>query len=416
MVSAIIHLANRDYRSLVDDFINLEILPADCDRAKVEPLMDKALTPYVKGGGAQRYEQELKKIYKMDGTLSSTAGGFQQMTQDALTVLNDIPFSIPAYFALLGRAIVTLEGIALTGDPEYGIIMEAYPFISRKLLREDRPAIQKALQQVLYTAGGGGMDGMSGARLSALLQSAMGDAVRESGAVIDLDHVSGELDLAKTVKLLMGESGKSLRTLLQSEAVTITELLLRQNLRRPNFQRLAVAQSVCARKGVESANTPRQHRGGQRPIDQRFLLVDLGGVSEAVFCLRDDSQVWQLRQGLHNAFGAQVGQLVMQAGTGFIFRQSQGLTPPHGAGVQAFFHLHDAYAALRVAGFDGALNRRGTAPARQQRSMDIQATQGRAVQRPRGKQQTIGHHHHGVCLGLCDGRLGGSSFVGVFAV
>jgi len=38
------------------------------------------------------------------------------MTQDALTVLNDIPFSIPPYFALLARAIVTLEGIALTGD------------------------------------------------------------------------------------------------------------------------------------------------------------------------------------------------------------------------------------------------------------------------------------------------------------
>ena len=37
------------------------------------------------------------------------------MTQDALTVLNDIPFSIPPYFALLARAIVTLEGVALSG-------------------------------------------------------------------------------------------------------------------------------------------------------------------------------------------------------------------------------------------------------------------------------------------------------------
>ena len=36
------------------------------------------------------------------------------MTQDMLTVLNDIPFSIPPYFALLARAVVTLEGIALT--------------------------------------------------------------------------------------------------------------------------------------------------------------------------------------------------------------------------------------------------------------------------------------------------------------
>lgn len=150
MISAIIHLANRDYPSLVDDFIALEILPTDCDRALVVPLMDKALTPYVKGGGAGKYEEELKKMYGMDGSMSGTTGGFSKMTQDALTVLNDIPFSIPPYFALLGRAIVTLEGIALTGNPNYGIIMESYPFVARKLLSEDRPAIQKALQQAKF--------------------------------------------------------------------------------------------------------------------------------------------------------------------------------------------------------------------------------------------------------------------------
>ena len=47
MISSIIHLANRDYPSLVDDFIKLEILPVNTDRPKVIPLMDKALTPYV---------------------------------------------------------------------------------------------------------------------------------------------------------------------------------------------------------------------------------------------------------------------------------------------------------------------------------------------------------------------------------
>jgi aarF domain-containing kinase len=41
MVSAIIHLANKDYPSLVDDFIALGILPVDCDRPVVVPLMDK---------------------------------------------------------------------------------------------------------------------------------------------------------------------------------------------------------------------------------------------------------------------------------------------------------------------------------------------------------------------------------------
>ena len=127
--------------ALVDDFIDLKILPDDCDRAKVIPLMDKALSPYVKGGGAKKYEAELKSMYNMeDGSLQSTAGGFQAMTQDLLTVLNDIPFSIPPYFALLGRAVVTLEGIALIGNPDYRLVMEAYPFVARKLLREDRPS------------------------------------------------------------------------------------------------------------------------------------------------------------------------------------------------------------------------------------------------------------------------------------
>ena len=62
--------------------------------------------------------------------------------------MNDIPFSIPPYFALLARAVVTLEGIALTANPDYRLVMEAYPFVARKLLREDRPEVQKALQEV----------------------------------------------------------------------------------------------------------------------------------------------------------------------------------------------------------------------------------------------------------------------------
>ena len=45
IVNAIVHLSNKDYAALVDDFVRLQILPADCDRAKVIPLMDKALSP-----------------------------------------------------------------------------------------------------------------------------------------------------------------------------------------------------------------------------------------------------------------------------------------------------------------------------------------------------------------------------------
>ena len=236
MVSSIIHLANKDYPALVDDFIDLKILPDDCDRAKVIPLMDKALSPYVKGGGAKKYEAELKRMYNMEeGTLQSTAGGFQAMTQDLLTVLNDIPFSIPPYFALLGRAVVTLEGIALIGDPDYKLVMEAYPFVARKLLREDRPAAQRALQEVLYanTAGGGSI--LQGKRLAVMLNSAMGVVARdaEEGAFVDLDTIPDDaIGLNDGLRYVLSPRAESLRNILEKEAVGAADVLLRQAARK----------------------------------------------------------------------------------------------------------------------------------------------------------------------------------------
>lgn len=236
MVNAIIHLANKDYASLVDDFVDLEVLPADCDRVKVIPLMDKALSPYVKGGGAQRYAEEVQRMYGMEGdgagagpSAGAAASGFAAMTSDALTVLNDIPFSIPPYFAILGRALVTLEGVALTGDPNYGLIMEAYPFVSRKLLSDGRPSVQKALSDVLYAEGS-----LKPARLSVLLNSAMGVVARQPGSsFIDLDTVPDDaVDLSQAVSYLLGDGAGSLRPLLVDEAEAALDVLLRQAARK----------------------------------------------------------------------------------------------------------------------------------------------------------------------------------------
>ena len=234
MISAVIHLANKDYASLVDDFIRLKILPADSNRAAIIPLMDKALSPYVMGGGAKKYEEELKKLYGMEeGSMQSQVGGFQAMTQDALTVLNDIPFSIPPYFAILGRAIVTLEGVALTGNPEYGIIMEAYPFIARRLLSADRPEIQAALQEVLYT-GDGSSTGLKLSRLLALLNNAAGSVETKDGAAfVDLDAVPKDgISFKDGLKFLLSDKAESLRNLLEDEVDSIVDILSRQIFRQ----------------------------------------------------------------------------------------------------------------------------------------------------------------------------------------
>lgn len=243
MISAVIHLANKDYASLVDDFMKLKILPEDSNRAAIIPLMDKALSPYVKGGGAKKYEEELKKLYGMeDGSVQSTVGGFQAMTQDALTVLNDIPFSIPPYFAILGRAIVTLEGVALTGNPDYGIIMESYPFIARKLLREDRPEIQSALQEVLYSGDDTTNKGLKLSRLLALLNNAAGSiATKEGAAFVDLDTVPEDgISFKEGLKFLLSDEAESLRNLLEKEVDSIVDILTRQIFRK------AISEAVVA--------------------------------------------------------------------------------------------------------------------------------------------------------------------------
>ena len=236
MISAVIHLANKDYANLVDDFIKLKILPDDTNRAAVIPLMDKALSPYVKGGGAKKYEEELRKLYGMEdvSNMQSQVGGFQAMTQDALTVLNDIPFSIPPYFAILGRAIVTLEGVALTGNPNYGIIMESFPYIARKLLSEDRPEIQRALQEVLYSGDESESQGLKLSRLLSLLNNASGSTVAKDGAVfVDLDAIPEDgLSFAKGLKVVLSENAESLRRLLEPEVDAIVDVLTRQLFRK----------------------------------------------------------------------------------------------------------------------------------------------------------------------------------------
>lgn len=53
MISATIHLGNRDWDALITDFVALGFLPADSDRRRIIPVMDTVLSPYLRGGGAK---------------------------------------------------------------------------------------------------------------------------------------------------------------------------------------------------------------------------------------------------------------------------------------------------------------------------------------------------------------------------
>lgn len=69
-------------------------------------------------------------------------------------------------FANNPQAVATLEGIALLGDPQYQMVAQAYPFVARRVLRNDSSGAGALLRDMLYDSTGQ----LRPARLSALLQ------------------------------------------------------------------------------------------------------------------------------------------------------------------------------------------------------------------------------------------------------
>lgn len=210
MVSATIHLANRDWDSLIDDFAALGFLPPDCDRGLIIPVMERVLGPYLRGGGAKAFN-------------------FQALSSDLLAATLEIPFSVPPYMSLLARSVATLEGIALVGDPNYQMVSQAYPFVVRKVLRNQR-GTAPLLRQMLYDPSTGGVRAQ---RLPALLNAALGYVADETEGFIDFDAVPEQgASLQELLAFLLSPEARDLRPVLLSELTNAVDLLLRDRLRR----------------------------------------------------------------------------------------------------------------------------------------------------------------------------------------
>ena len=60
---------------------------------------------------------------------------------------------MPAKFALIIRSLVTREGIALNFNPNFKIVEMGYPYIARRLLTGNSPALRRRLLNVLFKDG-----------------------------------------------------------------------------------------------------------------------------------------------------------------------------------------------------------------------------------------------------------------------
>ena len=134
LTGAVVHLINRDFSGLAKDFQSLGFLSPTADLTPIIPALEEVL----------------------GGSLGDSVGSFnfKAITDRFSELMFDYPFRVPARFALIIRAVVSQEGLALRLDPNFRIIAVAYPYVARRLLAGDTSEMREKLLEVIFDESG----------------------------------------------------------------------------------------------------------------------------------------------------------------------------------------------------------------------------------------------------------------------
>jgi predicted unusual protein kinase regulating ubiquinone biosynthesis (AarF/ABC1/UbiB family) len=175
IAGSVVHLINKDYLSLTDDFVKLGFLTPDVDISPIVPALEKVL------GNA----------------MGESVGNFnfKTVTDEFSGLMFEYPFRIPAQFSLIIRSLVTQEGVALSLNPDFKIVEIGYPYVAQRLLNSETPEMRRRLIEVIIKDGK-----LQWQRLENMIGIARSDR---------------NFDLLPTAQLgfkfLMSEEGRSLR-------------------------------------------------------------------------------------------------------------------------------------------------------------------------------------------------------------
>ena len=183
LIEAIVHLVNRDFEGLARDYVNLEFLTPDTD---LTPIIPAFATVFNDALGTSVAEINIKSI-----------------TDQLSALMYEFPFRVPAYYALIIRSLVTLEGIAINVDPDFKVLSKAYPYVAKRLLTDPAPQLRASLKDLLFKD-----NSFRWNRLENLLKNARGSTDYDLSQVVD-----------QTLDYLFSDRGELIRHQIVEEAV-----------------------------------------------------------------------------------------------------------------------------------------------------------------------------------------------------
>jgi len=130
LIQAVVHLVNKNFDKLSLDFVKLGFLSKEVDLKPIVPAFQDVFVNAVELG-----------VSKMD---------FKSVTDDMSGIMYKFPFKLPPYYALIIRSLITLEGIALSVDPNFKILGAAYPYFARRLMEDPDPQLRESLKEMLF--------------------------------------------------------------------------------------------------------------------------------------------------------------------------------------------------------------------------------------------------------------------------
>ena len=191
LIEAIVHLVNRDFEGLANDYVKLEFLTPDTD-----------LTPIVPAFAA---------VFNDALSASVAEINIKSMTDQLSALMYEYPFRVPAYYALIIRSLVTLEGIAINADPDFKVLSKAYPYVAKRLLTDQSPELRESLRDLLFKDGSFRWN-----RLENLLRNARGSEEYDMSLVLD-----------QTLDFLFSDRGEFIREYLVNEIVKAADIYTR---------------------------------------------------------------------------------------------------------------------------------------------------------------------------------------------